>query len=129
MVQFKVRVADAGPAKVGGDKENGLPRERMFDAHGTIDRIDKATEADKKNRVLVTINIKGSDIPVQITVDTELQIAKGKLVERGSVDDLSVGDRVSAWYKDRPAKSERRAIRAERLMLFRPGQPALPPVP
>jgi RNA polymerase sigma factor (sigma-70 family) len=128
-MQIKVRVGDSAPKKEKRDVEKARPRERMFDVNGTITRIDKATEAEKKNRVLVTIAVKGSTVPVRITLDTELRIAKGKIEEDLIVGDLAVGDLVSIWFKDPIEEEERRAMPAERLIVFRRGEPGLPKGP
>jgi hypothetical protein len=66
---------------------------------------------------------------VQITKETELQIAKGKLVEKGTTDDLKKEDRVSVWFDGTPDKSDPPKVKAARVMIFRAGKPDLPPIP
>jgi hypothetical protein len=125
-MQIKVRVLDSAPAKEKEPAGKAQFRERMFDVNGSITRIDKATETDTKNRVLATITVKGSTVPVQITLDTKVEISHGKLFDLGTVADLMVGDPISVWFKSPPEKGKRRPMPAERIMLFRPGQPPDP---
>jgi hypothetical protein len=104
-------------------------RTRRFDSEGTIVKVTPATDAEKKDGILATITFKDREITVQITKETELQIAKGKLVEKGSADDLKKDDRISVWFEGKPDKSDPPRVKAERVMIFRAGKPDLPPVP
>jgi WD40 repeat protein len=113
--------------KAKDDGDPSFRRSRKFDGYGKIARIDKASVNDKKKGVLVTITIDGYGVPAQFTQDTELEVARGKLVETGMVDDLQVGDWISVWFKSRPGTFENQPRPAERVMLFRTGDPrALP---
>jgi hypothetical protein len=105
------------------------PPGRNPDVHSTITKIMKPSEEDKKNGILATITVKDSDVAVQITKGTRFQIARGKLVEEGTVDALVVGDRVSAWFEGKPTKTDPPQVKAGTLILFRAGKPDLPPRP
>jgi hypothetical protein len=104
-------------------------RNRKFDGEGSVAKIIPATDAEKKEGIVATMVLKDKDLTIQITNKTELQIAKGKLVEKGSADDLKKEDRVSVWYKGKPDKSDAPNVKAERVMIFRAGKSDLPPVP
>jgi hypothetical protein len=101
-------------------------RTRKFDSEGTFAKIIPATDAEKKEGILASMVLKDKDLTIQITKETELQIAKGKLVEKGTVDDLKKDDRVSVWYKDKPDNSDPPKVKAERVMIFRAGKPDVP---
>jgi len=102
---------------------------RKFDSEGSIAKIVPATDAEKKDGIVATIVLKDKDLTIQITKETELQIAKGKLVEKGTADDLKKDDRVSVWFEGKPDKSDPPNVKAERVMIFRAGKPDLPPQP
>jgi hypothetical protein len=119
---FLLVVVNAGDAQTPD-------RTRKFDSEGTISKIVPATEAEKKDGILATITLKDRETTVQITKETELQIAKGKLVEKGTADDLKKDDRVSVWFEGTPDKSDPPKVKAARVMIFRAGKPDLPPAP
>src|SRR6266849_1227743 len=102
-------------------------RTRKFDSEGTIAKIVTPTDAEKKDGIVATLVLKDKDLTIQITKETELQIAKGKLVEKGTADDLKKDDRVSVWFAGKPDKSDPPKVKAERVMIFRSGQPDPPP--
>jgi hypothetical protein len=92
-------VAAVGPAQAPD-------RTRKFDSEGTIAKIAPASDAEKKDGIVATIVLKDKNLTIQITKETELQIAKGKLVEKGTADDLKKDDRVSVWFEGKPDKSD-----------------------
>jgi Protein of unknown function (DUF3221) len=99
------------------------PVGRSPDLYENVTKITKASEEEQKKGILATITIKGSDVIVQITKETQLPISKGKLEEKGSLDDLKVGDRVSVWYMGKVEKSDPARATAYMVMIFRAGQP------
>src|ERR1700687_2762525 len=112
-------VAAVGPAQAPD-------RNRKFDSEGSVAKIVPATDAEKKDGIVATIILKDKELTIQITKETELQIAKGKLVEKGTADDLKKDDRVSVWFEGKPDKSDPPKVKAERVMIFRAGKPDLP---
>jgi Protein of unknown function (DUF3221) len=103
------------------------PVGRSPDLYENVTKITKASEEEQKKGILATITIKGSDVIVQITKETQLPISKGKLEEKGTLDDLKVGDRVSVWYMGKVEKSDPARATAYMVMIFRGGQPK--PIP
>lgn len=92
---------------------------------GKIVKIVLATPAEKEQGVLATITINDGkeDVPVSITTDTKLWISKGKLGEAGKPEDFKVGEQVSVWLK----KDDKGKLKTEQFMVFRKGEPDLPP--
>jgi RNA polymerase sigma factor (sigma-70 family) len=127
-MQVKVRVVADGDDQAGKEEKRAVqdpnpnPRARMFDVSGAVSKIDLAKGADKKKRILATIAVRDFAGPLQVTPATEFQIAKGKLVEKGSIEDLNVEDTISVWLVMEPGAPGRRAKVAERIMIFRRGE-------
>ncbi len=97
------------------------------DVEGTVTNISTTTAKEKDAGILEIIIVKG--VTVQVTKETNLQIAKVKIVEPGSVADIKNGDRVSVWFKT-PADSKQAApSKADTLIIFRPGQGGAPVPP
>jgi hypothetical protein len=104
-----------------------VPVGRYPDVEGKVSRIVPAGEAQRKTGVLGTLSVKGKDVQVLLTRDTFLQISKGKLVEDATVRSFVVGDRVSVWYAGRPTKTNPPQVKAKAVLIFRAGEPDLPP--
>jgi hypothetical protein len=129
-MRFKVVVGLLGAllfaASVSGLRAQP-PVGKSPDLYENVTKITKASEEEQKKGILATITIKGSDVIVQITKETQIPISKGKLEEKGSLDDLKVGDRVSVWYMGKVEKSDPARATAYMVMIFRAGQPK--PIP
>lgn len=79
---------------------------RRYDEHGVIEKVREATEAEQKAGVIATINLKGSDRPIEVTKQTDVHRQKGKLVPAVSANELKEGQRVSVWLRDKSNQAE-----------------------
>src|SRR5262249_41362835 len=83
-VRLRPDLAEALRRNVAGaPADDGPPanRTRLPDQEGSIDANLSPTEAEKKDGILATLKLKGVKTAILVTRDTELQFAKGKLVE------------------------------------------------
>jgi len=115
------------PWTTGSELQAQPPIGRSPDLYENITKVVKATEEEQKTGLLATIWLKGSNVAVHVTKETQLPISKGKLQEKGTVADLKVGERVSVWYTGKVTKTDPPQAKAYMVMIFQPGKPG--PVP
>jgi hypothetical protein len=99
------------------------------DSEGTITNITLGTAAQRQAGSLAEISLKASRGTVaqfQFSTQTKLQIQKGKMVERGTIADLKVGDRISVWFKEPVDPSHPAPEKADTVIVFRPGEGGVP---
>jgi WD40 repeat protein len=106
------------PAPDAGPPNN---RTRSPDREGHVATIRPATDAEKKDGILAVLTLGGRKGPILVTRKTELQFAKGKLVEEATPASFVKGDHISVWLPGGPQNIT--SARAELIIIFRPGRP------
>jgi hypothetical protein len=96
--------------------------------YGPITKLIPATDAEKDKGIVAWVVVKGSDLRVQLSGKSQVQIQTGKLVNPGKAADVKEGDLVSIWHGD-VADSDPPQTTADFVIIFRPGKSDLPPTP
>jgi hypothetical protein len=113
---------------VAAGESRAQPPKRSPDIYAPVAKVVPATDAEKKDGTLAWVTLKGSDLRVQITTTTKVRIQKGRLEDAGKAEDVKVGDVVSIWHGGSAETDPPKTI-AEFIIIFRAGQPDLPPAP
>jgi hypothetical protein len=79
---------------------------RMYDVEGVVEKVVPATEAEKKEGVLVTVFLKDRKEGVAVTKNTAVHLQMGKLVPVAEVGDIKKGSKLSVWVKDKGSVAE-----------------------
>jgi hypothetical protein len=79
---------------------------RKYDIHEVIAKVVPATEAEKKEGVLVTVFFKGRKEGVRVTKDTAIHRQMGKLVPEAEARDITAGQKLSVWVGDKKGVAE-----------------------
>ena len=93
--------------------------------YAPITKLIPATDAEKDKGIVAWVVVKGSDLQIQLSAKSQVQIQAGKLVNPAKPADVKVGDLVSIWHGD-VADSDPPQTTADFVIIFRPGQPDLP---
>jgi hypothetical protein len=79
---------------------------RKYDLNEVVEKVVPATEAQKKEGLVVTVFLKGRKEGVPINKDTAIHRQMGKLVPEAEVGDIKVGVKVSVWLDSKTGVAE-----------------------
>jgi hypothetical protein len=79
---------------------------RKPDVEAVVEKTAPATEAERKNGVLLTVFLKGRKAGVPVTKDTAVHKQMGKLVPVVEADDIKADAKVSVWIDAKTGRAE-----------------------
>jgi len=89
-----------------GDASAALPIRKPDLTDAVVEKVVAATEAEKKEGVVVILFFKDSKKGVPIKKNTAIHRQMGKLVPLAEVGEILAGSRVSVWVDSRKGKAE-----------------------